>query len=328
MAKDYFDDILAAAGSTGHSFNEKEARCRFLFNQALLQYGPFYHLHSPEKHPVIFPDPDSYKFAMSLVGICAYECPGVIIITFELMSNHVHFVVCGNKDAIRFFFNLFKNRLKKYLDGRKMTVDLSGFTGETVAIETLESLRNQICYTNRNNFVINPEYTPFSYPYGAGNCFFLPVGKNHIDSRFGSLTVRERRKMLHSHSVDYPDEYIVIDGYLSPASFCALTFGENVFRDARHYFFKISRDIESYKDVAEAMGEQVYYTDDELNAVIFKICKTKYGDQRATLLPHSDKIDVARTLHFDYRADNEKIARLLKMPINAVDTLFPTSRKD
>lgn len=100
-----------------------------------------------------------------------------------------------------------------------------------------------------------------------------------------------------------------------------------MFRDARHYFFKVSREIEGYKEIAEALCEQVFYTDDELNAVIYKTCKDLFDGQRAILLPQADKIELARKLHFDYNADNGQIARLLKLPPSTVDAMFPQRKK-
>ena len=34
-------------------------------------------------------------------------------------------------------------------------------------------------------------------------------------------------------------------------------------------------------------------------------------------------MELARKLHFDYNADNAKIARLLKLPVASVNALFP-----
>lgn len=327
MAKDFFDAAFWAERPTGHSYQEKESRCRQLFELALHRFGPFFHLHTPDKHPVVFPDPNSYRTAMTLIAICAHDCPDIRIITFELMSNHMHFVLCGEEEACRRFFALFKKRWRQSLRIRKTVMDLSGFTDRIVSIPTLESLRNQICYTNRNNYVVDPSHTPFSYPYGSGNCYFLPVNQNRADMLFGSLTIRQKRELLHSHHLDYPKDYAIIDGYISPASYCAIAFGERLFRDARHYFFKLSRDIESDREVAKTLGEAVYYTDDELNAILFKKCKDDYGGQRATLLPQSEKQILARQLHFDYNADNEKIARLLKLPHALVHSMFPMRQK-
>ena len=74
-------------------------------------------------------------------------------------------------------------------------------------------------------------------------------------------------------------------------------------------------------------GYHSNYTDDELNAVIYKICNDRFDGQQATLLPQTDKIVLAKKLHFEYNADNGKIARLLKLNNDFVDSLFPLKKK-
>ena len=112
MAADLFVFPFIDFPLQGHSFVEKEGRCKLLFERALRYFGPFYHLHYPEDHPAILRDQQDYEVAMSIVGMCAFDCPGVRVITFELMSNHVHFIVCGRKEAVLAFFELFKKDFK------------------------------------------------------------------------------------------------------------------------------------------------------------------------------------------------------------------------
>ena len=133
------------------------------------------------------------------------------------------------------FFAMFKRRLQRYLAEKEQRTDLSSFTCEKpIPIATLESLRNQICYTNRNNFVVDPGQTPFSYPYGANAYYFMPAVQKWKDACFGDLTLREKRRLVHAREVGYPESFVVTNGYFSPMSFCRLDIGEGVFRDARH----------------------------------------------------------------------------------------------
>lgn len=310
---------------TARSFSDKENRCRKVFEWTQRKYGPVWHLCTPgHLQQVIFRKKEHYAYGMTLVAMCAFNSPGVKIITFELMSNHVHFVLCGNREQVLAFFTLFKRRLTRYFSSVGEKVNLTHFEcNEPILIDTLESLRNQICYTNRNNFVIDPDHTPFTYPYGANSYFFQPLAKKRKDFCFGDLTERSKRALLHSRSTDYPAEYIITDDYISPVNYCRLDIGEGVFRDARHYFHKISKNVESYKDIAETLGDTVYYTDDELNDVVYRICRERFGGQRPGILPNNDRIELARTLHFDYNADNAKIVRLIGLPRTVVDELFP-----
>jgi len=311
-----------------HSFYEKEDRCRRVFEEAVLTYGGAWHLCTPgEKQPLIFKNDEDYAFAMTLVAMCAYDCPTVQIVTFEIMGNHVHFVLCGDESQVLSFFALFRRRLQRYFASIGERIDLTHFScKEPIPIESLESMRNQICYTNRNNFVVDPRHTPFSFPYGANGYYFSPKAKQSKDQRFGELTLRKKRGMIHAREPGYPDDYIITDGYFSPMNYCRLDIGEAVFRDARHYFNKLAKGIESYKEIAAMIGDSIFYTDEELSDTLRHICKEKYGGLRPTLLGIGEKTELARTLRYDYNADNEKIRRLLNLPAAYLEQLFPTRR--
>ncbi len=327
MATDFYEDAQA---SQQRSFTEKESRCRKVFEWALSKYGGLWHLCTPgEKQSIIFERKDDYVCAMTLVATSAYDCPDVRIITFELMSNHVHFILCGSEAAALEFFALFKKRLNRYLYSNGKKTDLGHFEcGRPIAVGDLESMRNHIAYVNRNNFVVDPSQTPFTYPYGANGYYFNPWAKERRQTFFGKYGIKDKRQLVHSKSIDYPDTYTVVDGYFSPANYCLLKVGEGMFRDARHYFFKIAKDIESYRDIAALAGDSVFYTDDELFDVVRRECRQKYNGERAVTLGWEQKLELARTLHFDYNAGNAKIARLLKLTTETLDEIFPLSRRD
>ena len=322
MATDFHRGAIAPES---RSFSDKENNCKFVFQQTINHYGGFYHLCTPgEKQSVIFRNAEDYAYMMTLVAICACAFPNLQIVTFEIMSNHIHIILCGEVEEILAFFSLLKQRLKRYFAERRTTVDLICFDcKQPIPILTLDSLRNQIAYVDRNNFVVDPDQTPFSYPFGANCYYFTPAAKRYSDGRFGDLPILEKRAFLHSRNIDYPGDWKMTDGYVSPASYVRFDIGEGVFRDARHYFYKVSRDIESYKEVAELLGDSVYYTDDELIAVIYRLCRDDYQTEKPMLLSSSQKMELARRLHFDYNADNKKIARLLKMNPYVLDEMFP-----
>ena len=318
-------NLNVPARPMGRTFNEKESRCSFIFNYTIREFGAFFHLCTPgTNQSVIFSRVEDYTFAMTLIAICSYECQGIAILTFELMSNHIHVVLAGTEEEARRFFSLFKKRYKRYLALTRSSVDLSGFEIQVIPIETLDSLRNQLCYTNRNNYIVNPDFTPFTYPYGANSYYFNPQAKRLMDSYFRDLTVAAKRDLTHSKNIDYPEKWAVIDGYFSPSSYCSLDIGEGVFRDARHYFHKVSRDIESYKEIASTLGDLVYYTDDELVSVTYLISSRDYGGIKPNLLGYNEKIDIAKKLHYEYKADNAKIARILKLREDSLDQIFPS----
>ena len=116
---------------------------------------------------------------------------------------------------------------------------------------------------------------------------------------------------------------MVLDGYVSPISFCDIDTGESLFRNARQYFIRISKSVESYKDIADVIGESIYYTDDDLFMVAKQISSAQYNEPRLPLLPYDSKIKIAKTLHFNYNASNKQIQRLLSLDAVVVSSLFP-----
>ena len=70
------------------------------------EFAPFWHLWTPENHEIIFPDDDYFKAGMDIMGICARLLPGAQVITFALMSNHVHIAFSGDEQSVIEFFKL------------------------------------------------------------------------------------------------------------------------------------------------------------------------------------------------------------------------------
>ena len=103
------------------SYSELESKCSLSFNG----FGPYWHLWTPENHPVFLPGKDTFKAAMSILAICARLIPEVRIITFQLMTNHLHLTFAGSKEDGMRLFNLFIRYLSKYLKAQGIQADLS-----------------------------------------------------------------------------------------------------------------------------------------------------------------------------------------------------------
>ena len=306
------------------SYNEKENSCRATFEMVLRGGGSFWHVCTPGTYQyIVFETPEDFDYGIISAATASHDT-GVEIITFELMSNHVHFIlIARSAEEAKAFLALFRSRMALYFRLKVNPKNLNGFSSDPIPIESLDSLRNQIAYTNRNNFVIDPDQTPFSYPYGANAFYFNPFAKNVKGCRFDGLSDRAKIRLIHSKRIDYPGSWIVTGDGILPSSFCKISLGERFFRDARHYMYKITRDLESYKELSGILGDLDYYTDDELVGIVYSICRKKFGRERPSLLTPDQKNELARTLHFEYRSDNAKITRLLHIPLSTVEALFP-----
>lgn len=295
------------------NFNEKERRCEATF----LSAGPYWHTYTSGKETsLLFTDIDEFRFAMNVIAQAANKFPALKIIAFEVMSNHFHFVISGEEFIIRAFFEFIRKRISRSIPEikkAKLTIK---------PINDLQSLRNNIVYTNRNGYVADYNYTPFSYPWGTGRYYFtqFPLEKEYSDIYTGP-----RRKMFRGRDSKLSGDWRTIDGYIAPISYCSIAFGMVIFRDAHHYFSLVSKNIEVYSELASGLDDSEFLTDTELFAQVIKLVKSDYGLASFKDLSKAQKLDLARKLHFKYRSSNGQIRRTLGLTQYDVDSLFPLS---
>ncbi|MBR6268928.1 MAG: hypothetical protein IKR28_11450 [Selenomonadaceae bacterium] len=301
------------------TFAALESCCSLSFDRS----GPFFHLWTPECHPLIFANESQFKAGMSILAIASKLVPQVRILTFQLMTNHIHLTIAGFEDDIRNLFYLFRRYLTNYFKANGLVVDLLNFVPQIRAIESIQDLRNVITYNNRNGYVVSPDYTPFTYPWGANAYYYNTIAKERFLESREKLHRRERRELIRTHDSDGLEPIVTVNGFACPMSFCHIPLGESIFRCASHYFREVSRNMESQKEIAAEIGERIFYTDDELFSIVLTLSKQKYGQLKPSLLPVSAKKDLAILLHNDYNAGNRQIQRMIKLDISVVNALFP-----
>jgi len=296
--------------------------------QHFSELGPAFHLCTPENYQVIFTCKKDFMAAMNLLALAFALFPDLKVLAFQIMSNHLHILVAGNESVVKEAFALFKRFLKRYISAEGRPCSMEGFDCLTVPVSDLENCRNVIAYINRNGFVIDPDETPFSYPWGTSRHYFNYDAAARFQSEAKKCTLIFRQRMSRSRMCDKISGLFLLDGYVSPFSFCDIETGQRMFRDARNYFFKISKNVEGYKEIASQTGESIYYIDEDLYYVAQTVSKNEYGFESPNLLPANLKIVLAKKLHYEYNASNKQIQRILKLDTTVVNSLFPLSRHD
>lgn len=300
------------------TIKEKEHFCQ----QVFLSEKIYWHLFTPGKQTsLVFQTSEDYVYAMNVLAQSALQFPQVKIITFVLMSNHVHWLAAGAKDDVLSCFAFFRKRLARgFVDCGRDNLP-SAFSARLKEVPDLNAARNVIAYINRNGYVANPSYTPFSYPWGACGYFF-----NRRVSGVGldMLNRDARRKMFRGRAPKIPIDWCMIDGYIAPPCYCYLDAGMSMFRDAHHYFSILGKNVEAYSGVAVEIDDGEFLTDNELFEKLVKIVKERYGEQATVRnLSSAQKLDLARSLHYDYCSSNGQIRRLLGLTQYEVNSLFP-----
>ena len=307
------------------SFLEKERICEHNF----MLNGPFWHLCTDGNNvPILFYDSNDMKVMMNLVGICARTIAKIKVLTFEVMNNHIHIILSGKEDRCKKMFELLKSKLKRFFIRNGRCIDTSKFECQLIPITDLNMLRNEIVYVNRNGFLVNKEHTPFSYPWGAGAYMFNPKAQHLPAVPFDTLSVKTKRAICKSHDIDFDSSgLMVFEDMILPSSFCDLKLGESMFRDGHNYFYSISKNFEAFNAIAKRLHDSVFLNDEELYAAVSTLCKKDYDVKQPTLLAAKDKLEMAKTMHYEYNATNRQIKSILKLEMQIIESLFPSTNK-
>ena len=290
-------------------FSHKEGRCLLRFSEL----GPCYHLWTPENIEIIFRDAEEFRIGMGIIAIAAKCFPDVRVITFELMTNHLHIMADGDESRLRQMFEQIKKLLMRMAGDSGRTIDWASFKPGLRLLKDLADARNVLIYDNRNGFLVHDNNTPFSYPWGSNTCYFNPDAQKRFQESSVPSTIKDRRSISHSHISDGIQELKLLDDCFSPYSFCDIAAGEGLFRDAVHYFYMLGKNIEGNKEIAKEIGESISYTEEELYAAIGMRCMDEYGTANPAQIPSDAKIMMARIMHYDYNATLKQIQRMLRM---------------
>ena len=301
-----------------NSYYDNESRC----SQSFCNLGKCHHLWTPENFETIFFTENDFKIGMNIIGICAKLSPDIKIITFEIMSNHLHFAIKGDEESIMTFFESVKKFLSRHFAKAGRAINWANFLAKSRELSTLDDIRNVIVYINRNGYVVTRHHTPFSYPWGTNRYYFNSdaVALSSLMSR--QMTQRERQSSINSRVADHIEGLSIFEGCALPLSFCYIDEGESLFRDASHYFYKLGRSIETNKAIAREISESIFYTDDELYLAISSLAKEKYGIPVLAQASANIKMELARIMKFDYNATPKQIARFLKISIETLNSIF------
>ena len=305
------------------SFIDKESNCSYLFDQN----GPFWHIATPGNlTEILFTNPDEYRYGVSLAAICALES-GIKIYAFQIMSNHLHEIVgAANPQHCEENLRLYARRLNRWAVARGRPLSLpASFVCDPLPIESLQSLRNNIVYTHRNKYVADSSYTPYSYPWGSGALYFGPDISYLNSVKYNDLPYRERRMITRSRSLILPDHYSVRDGCIAPESFCDWRTGRAFFRDSHQYFNMLTKNYEAYAEFSSLLGDTVCLTDEEMYSLACSQAKKQFNVSGLSSLSNAAKVDLARTMHFDYKSTNGQIRRILRLDSQVVEAMFPSA---
>ena len=268
---------------------------------------------------LLFRDDDDFRTAMNYVAVAAFLLK-VSILSFILMSNHMHFVLqCTEREAWE-FINKFKQLYGHHYHNkygvrdflRKLGVDL-----RELKIED-ESLHRGIAYTEMNCVAAGITASPSLFPWGTGNVFFnasMPAGV-----RLGDLSGREQRRRLKTN-VKLPQNYVIGNGgFILPRCYVQIEFIESLFRTPNRYLYFLNTSSKARKrvqqDSAPSFRDQIVKP--AMNDLIYSLFRKASIDD----LNQEMKGELIRQMQRRFSSDAKQLARVSGIPIAEVEDLL------
>lgn len=277
----------------------------------------FYHLFSDGfRTDVLFQDNISFVAGMNIIAL-SYLCSKVKILAFVLMDNHVHFILYGRaEDCIHFkdkFIHKFAMWYCNHNKGRcinALEFDIKELTDERY-------LLNSIAYVLRNGIAAGFAYCPDDYRWSSAGLYFRsPEMLDSITSKYVSvseLSVRERRRLMHSHT-DIPLNWkIVPEGFIWPGSYVDYELVEKLYRTPKCFTFFMGQSKE--EDINKSLGMDCNVTipDMELRAKAIELSMAMFKTTYLRKLTVPERLTLAKELRRVYKCSAKQIARIVHL---------------
>ena len=267
-----------------------------------------------------FRDEEDFKMGMNLVAVLAVALD-VDVLSFILMSNHVHFVLCCSEAKAHQFIKEFKKRHSQYMNKkygvkellRRVSVKIDSVSGMN------ESLEWVIAYTNMNSVAAGICLAPTGYPWGTGDTFFKT--KPVKGRRIGTFSERARIALLHSTQPMPPHLLVGDDGYILPDSYVDVEKVQNLYHTPKrmNYFLvnssKAKRRLDA-KDNAPNFRDQV------ILPAIGDLSQSLFQKSSLEALTQDELAELLKQLRYRFSSHANQLARVTGIPYQKVVDLL------
>lgn len=268
------------------------------------------------KGGMLFEDEDDFRAGMNIVPICAYLTK-LKVLSFILMSSHVHFVLQCTGTEAKLFIDKYKMLYSKHYcrkHGAREFLRRLGTDIQEVKIED-ESLFRAIAYVVMNSVAANLVPNPTLYPWGTGAIVFSSMPSKGI--MLGELSQRKQYMILKSR-VDLPVDFILGDsGYILPSSYVPVKYVESLFRTPKRYSFFLNNSSKSKQRLNN--GEAPTFHDTVVRAAMKNLIQSLFRKASIADMDERQKVELIRQIQRRFGSDENQLVRISGLPYEEVD---------
>lgn len=306
------------------SFLEKEKECERCFEEA----GPFVFVTANSLSRAVFKTREDFISARNATAVNVSRSD-LDCYMDTLMSTHAHWLF-GRADSGKCmtFWKGFKKAI--IIKERKEDADISELQNWECFCKPVDNLRyfRSLCaYIARNAPLSRTDVIPTGYEWCSANLFFNDnASQRDHGTLYSEVPFREKRLICRTRDLELPDNYRVIGGAITKESYTKFPGIENMFSSASQFWRQLNRNVETDIELANAIGERIVISDEELYNSVSAWCRKELHLERGIRdLSEEQKILSARRMRELYGSGNKQIARVLALDLQIVDRIFPIS---
>lgn len=261
------------------------------------------------ENKVWFRDDEDYKVGMNKVALVS-ELLGIHVISFILMSNHVHFLIaCETRQEAEKFIDMFKNQYSRHVQHkycvrellRRNEVDIQEIENQNEAIERV------VAYIQMNCVAANICSHPSQYLWGTGTCFFTEAHSKGISTE--TLSKSKLRHMCHSNQ-DLPGTYLVSElEYILPESYVDIAAVERLFGTPKRYNYFLVSSSKVKKKMSSEDAAMPSFKDQLVISAISDLTHSLFQKAHVSQLTFEECAELLKQLRYRFSSNIQQLSR-------------------
>ena len=290
-------------------------------NLKALYKGNFYHVCTDGLEQVtLLKDEEDFKVAWNYLALSAWRT-GVEVVTFTLMSNHVHeLLACQDECQADKAIKLFKKLLSTFLRRKYGLSQILHETTDCISlIDTEQYMKNCIAYILRNAVCARICSKPEDYLWSSyASCFSFGRKKHSIP--VSKLGFTQKRNLLRTgmnlNSCPYElDE----TGLIILESFVRSDIVEKVYRNSgKSFLYYIGCCNDAKMEYELACQPLMHISDQELHQTISRYVANRFRGKELPDLTSAEKCSILKSMFFNNKTSIPQLSRIMGLPRSLV----------
>ena len=297
----------------------------------IMESEHYYHFATKGlEEDILFGSVEEFIAGMNRIALCLCRLGKnhpVIVICFCLMDNHVHFILYGLEEDCILFMENYKQTTELWLRHHGGD-NLSGKTWQIGhwLIPDKERLRTTIAYIHRNPTAAGLAVSPAGYRWSSASLMYTDNGwMLEFGRKIGTLSIYERRRVLHSKTAPPADWVLLPNGLIWPGNYVNTKVMERQFDSVRDYQFVLNKRVEEEVNL-EMHSQFVSLPDGEVRSRAKTLAGALFGCRKILALNVQQRLDLAKLLKKETGSATKQVARVVHLKMAELEPILNPRR--